>query len=232
MNDEKKVTEPNINISSSQSPVTITLTCNTPEAKIYYSLDGSDPNPDSVVTLIYKTPLIAYNNVTIKAVAVKVGLERSNIITKEINVTPIILTIGESYSFNEIQITPMNIFWRAYSDYQYIYTTYQIAIEFKIHNTGNSPIETNPIYSWGSITELPSLNQLSSVYVTNLWPSNCDVFDGYEIQSGNNITDTAIFKPISETSESFIFKCNPPYNGNYYFEIHFNLNDINKKAIN
>jgi len=49
----------------------IILTSSTEESSIYYTLDGSNPNTDS---LIYKAPIVLSKNQTIKAFAVKPGL--------------------------------------------------------------------------------------------------------------------------------------------------------------
>ena len=55
---------------------TVTINCGTADATIYYTLDGSDPTPNS---LVYSDPIEVAENTIIKAYAVKEGFNDSNI---------------------------------------------------------------------------------------------------------------------------------------------------------
>ena len=59
---------------------TVTISCGTPDATIYYTLDGSDPTINSMV---YAAPIDVAENMTIKAFAVKEGFNDSNIAEAE-----------------------------------------------------------------------------------------------------------------------------------------------------
>ncbi|MCR4847413.1 MAG: chitobiase/beta-hexosaminidase C-terminal domain-containing protein [Bacteroidales bacterium] len=59
---------------------TVTITCSTADATIYYTLDGSDPTPNSMV---YSEPIEVAENTIIKAYAVKEGFNDSNIAEAE-----------------------------------------------------------------------------------------------------------------------------------------------------
>ncbi|MGE8080449.1 endonuclease [Peribacillus loiseleuriae] len=61
----------------------ITLSTNTEEATIYYTIDGTDPTISSTK---YTTPVVIDKDVTIKAIAVANGLENSEIATFEYKV--------------------------------------------------------------------------------------------------------------------------------------------------
>lgn len=53
---------------------TITITCETEGAEIYYTLDGKDPTTDSIK---YTEPFTIDSSVTVRAIAVKEGMENS-----------------------------------------------------------------------------------------------------------------------------------------------------------
>lgn len=59
---------------------TVSIACNTADATIYYTLDGSDPDENSEV---YSEPIAVAESMTIKAIAMKEGYENSNIATAE-----------------------------------------------------------------------------------------------------------------------------------------------------
>ena len=59
---------------------TVTIECSTADATIYYTLDGSDPTPNS---LVYTEPIEVAESMTIKAYAVKDGYNDSNIVEAE-----------------------------------------------------------------------------------------------------------------------------------------------------
>lgn len=62
----------------------ITLSCKTPQAKIYYTLDGTEPDFNS---MIYKSPIIVESDFTIKAFAVRKDYIRSYIQTFDIRLS-------------------------------------------------------------------------------------------------------------------------------------------------
>lgn len=58
------------------SPQTVSISCATPGATIHYTTDGTDPHPGSAV---YQTPLQFEQDITIKAMAVRIGWKESSI---------------------------------------------------------------------------------------------------------------------------------------------------------
>lgn len=56
----------------------VTITCGTTDAKVYYTLDGSQP---SVKTILYERPIVVDTTVTIKAIAIKEGMIDSKVAT-------------------------------------------------------------------------------------------------------------------------------------------------------
>ena len=61
---------------SSNTPVT--LSCDTEEARIFYTTDGSTPDINST---LYTTPILVTGQLTIKAIAVKPGMKDSSVST-------------------------------------------------------------------------------------------------------------------------------------------------------
>lgn len=66
------------NGGSFSGSTTVTLSCTTEGADIYYTTDGSDP---SVTSTEYTTPITVTETTTIKAVAVKSGMTDSSVLT-------------------------------------------------------------------------------------------------------------------------------------------------------
>ena len=72
---------------------TVSISCSTAGATIYYTLDGSDPTPNSTV---YAEPILVAESMTIKAIAIKEGFNDSNIATANYTIT-----IGAITIFNQ-----------------------------------------------------------------------------------------------------------------------------------
>lgn len=79
---------PSFSVKAGQysEPVTVAITSATPEAQIYYTLDGSVPTADS---LLYKEPIEIKEKTTVKAIAVKEGMNNSSVVTA-------VYTIGDA----------------------------------------------------------------------------------------------------------------------------------------
>lgn len=65
-------------------PQSVTISCGTAGATIYYTLDGSNPTPNS---LVYTEPIVVIENTTVKAYAVKEGYNDSGVAEAEYFVT-------------------------------------------------------------------------------------------------------------------------------------------------
>lgn len=58
----------------------VTITCATEGADIHYTIDGTEPTADSA---LYTEPVVISENATLKAIAIKEGLEASSVVTAE-----------------------------------------------------------------------------------------------------------------------------------------------------
>lgn len=103
----------------------VAIACSTPDATIYYTLDGSDPTNESTV---YTEPISVEANVTIKAIAMKEGYENSNIATAEYTIILGAATIfnqdweGEMNGWTFVTVTGSNAWTIAsYSNNHYAY---------------------------------------------------------------------------------------------------------------
>ena len=61
----------------------ITITCATEDAEIHYTLDGSDPTATST---LYSAPIVIEETTTIKAIAVKTGMQSSPVVTAKFTI--------------------------------------------------------------------------------------------------------------------------------------------------
>lgn len=97
---EKAVTpvfDPAAGVIFAGTPVTIT--CATEGADIHYTIDGTEPTADSA---LYTEPVVISENATLKAIAIKEGLEASSVATAEYTIftyTPSEY-LGEFNTFN------------------------------------------------------------------------------------------------------------------------------------
>ena len=97
------VAKEGINVPSVHPDDKIEITCATPEATIYYTLDGSTPSASKIK---YTEPFSVNESCTIKAIAVKAGMNDSEIRTLSVeyfdNQEEEIEMIKKSYSFNYV----------------------------------------------------------------------------------------------------------------------------------
>jgi hypothetical protein len=83
----------------------VTLTSNTQEAAIHYTTDGSDPTTSSSV---YSAPISVAVNTTIKAIAVKAGLNDSPVLTAVYNIRAATPTVSPAAgTYNDTQIVSL-----------------------------------------------------------------------------------------------------------------------------
>lgn len=69
---------------------TVTLACETADAKIYYTLNGDEPTAESTA---YAEPFTIEATTTVKAIAIK-GADKSSVATKEFVATPIVANVA------------------------------------------------------------------------------------------------------------------------------------------
>lgn len=74
----------------------VSITCATEGATIYYTLDGNDPTPNSSV---YSQPITVSATTTVKAMAVKEGMNNSAIASATYTIIPMV-TIAEARALN------------------------------------------------------------------------------------------------------------------------------------
>jgi hypothetical protein len=76
--DREKVADPQI-LTNAEADPTITLTCTTGEAAIYYTLDGTYPSTLNTAATLYAAPFVISSACRIKTCAYKTGLFQSNL---------------------------------------------------------------------------------------------------------------------------------------------------------
>lgn len=74
----------------------VTLSTQTENAKIYYTLDGTAPNPKKNIGRLYVAPIAISQDLTLKAVAVFDGMYDSEVATYEYTVTNPYITVGSA----------------------------------------------------------------------------------------------------------------------------------------
>ncbi len=90
--DESKPTVPTITGETSFfGTSTVTLACETEDAAIYYTTDGTEPTAEST---LYSTPFEITETTTVKAIAIK-GEAKSDVATTEFVANPVVTTVAE-----------------------------------------------------------------------------------------------------------------------------------------
>jgi len=76
-------------------PVVLAMSCSTPGASVYYTLDGSTPSPASAASKKYDStaPPVVYGATTVKAIAAKAGLATSPVATQSYTSPPVSQTV-------------------------------------------------------------------------------------------------------------------------------------------
>lgn len=94
--------------------VEVTISCATEGAAIYYTLDGSEPNASAT---LYTTPIVLTTSTTVKAIAIKEGLDNSEIAIANYQITTGINDVESStliypnparQSMNIVATSPIN----------------------------------------------------------------------------------------------------------------------------
>lgn len=73
------VNMPAISATGAAAPATVTITCATAAAAIYYTTDGSYPSSANATATLYTAPFVQATAATIRAAAEKTGLQQSNV---------------------------------------------------------------------------------------------------------------------------------------------------------
>ena len=108
----------------------VVLSANEPDARIYYTLDGTDPTTNSS---LYVNPLKIERNQTLKAMAILDGFEDSDILTKEYQVKLDITATPNPGDIEEGQAVTLNC------------THPEATIYYTLD--GNTPTEQSNVYS-------------------------------------------------------------------------------------
>ncbi len=128
-----KITAPGFspNAGTFYTPQSVTLSCTTPDAKIYYTTNGNDPTESSY---LYSSPISLTSTTTLKARAYRTGWTTSNITTGAYNFsvsTPTLNPVSGQYSGQQMVTIEC-----ATPDAEIRYTT-----------NNSDPIPTSTLYS-------------------------------------------------------------------------------------
>ncbi|MDR1620439.1 MAG: lamin tail domain-containing protein [Clostridiales bacterium] len=101
------------------APFTLTISCNTPGARIYYTLDGTKPTGD---TALYTAPITIGANTPVRAIALRDGLLESE-------------TATQTYLFEEEHTLPVICLTGGQSDIDAVYAAQERAerVEREVH---------------------------------------------------------------------------------------------------
>jgi len=167
---QKKVENPLISPNSGTfvSTQQVSITCATSDAMIKYTMDGSTPSLSNGIT--YSSVIIISSTITIKAIAIKLNMVDSDIISakyvKEINIQPSVndilvtggtFTMGDtfiSYEKPTHQVTLSNYFIEKYevtnSEYCMFLNSYGISSDGRLNYTQLIDFEYSPQIKYNS----------------------------------------------------------------------------------
>ena len=155
----------------------VTINCGTPDATIYYTLDGSNPTVDSDV---YSEPIVISETTTVKAMAAKEGFDNSSIATATYTIqdTPTVITIAEARALavNEHAMVQGVV---TFIDGKNVYVQDETAgICLFLNSTVSTLALGDMVIAYGTRTDYKGLVELSGINPTD--PSQFDV-----ISTGN-----------------------------------------------
>lgn len=182
--------------SSVASGTNVTLSTQTENANIYYTLDGSTPDSNST---LYTVPITITENTTIKAIAIKEGLDDSDILTS-------IYTIAIPTT-KSIDVTIRNTLYnQVKSDIKYFYSI--------ADNPNQITNEIIPITPENNILHIEYSSENLGVFI--LYKYNTDDTDTNSSNSDNflrmGVSDNIkSFGVYDDNLEKFIFNKNSLY---------------------
>ena len=205
-----KVATPEISCESN----TVSISCSTRNAVIYYTTDGSDPSSSNGSS--YTEPFAISSTVYVRAIAVRSGLEDSDVaeqscfyvapvhnfavsgVALEENENTVTLTLGSSANSSEIISVTSNYAWEVTELVNYGFTITEITgksgdgtITIKANNANVSASETA---SLGSIKVYEANGTLEKTILIEQYPSSTDetaVLTYSEIQNNTNWNGTS-----------------------------------------
>lgn len=132
------------NGGSFTGPVTVTLSCDTPDATIYYTLDGTDPTQDSH---LYSTALVVDNTTMIKARAYATGrmpspVAKAKFVLPTVGTSVTVLAV-EDASASYVNLGNMGAIWMG----NYSGANVQSYLKFSIPELENPPHGRTIIHS-------------------------------------------------------------------------------------
>ena len=166
---------------------TVTITCVTADAKIYYTTDGSEPTTSS--TLLYSTPIFLTATTTIKAIAVKDGMTNSEVVaatfTKETApetvTTPVIVPNGGTFKDSQtVTITCVT------ADAKIYYTT-----------DGSIPTKSSTLYS--TPISLTATTTIKAIAVKNGMTNSAVATATFTKESASERVTTPVITPSGGT---------------------------------
>ena len=193
------------------------ITCSTPESKIYYTLDNSDPSSSS--GLLYTVPVSVTDNCTVKAVAKRADFNNSDVAIFELDVnnvkvaTPVITREGNvltvSSLTNDVQFyytldgTEPTVSSQLYD--ANIIVEHNCVVKVKGFKTGNLASETVTMNVDWFYAELPvmSINDDESVLTITCSTPGAVIY--YELGGAEPTTESTMYTgPITLTDNRVV----------------------------
>lgn len=188
---------PSTEDSAIEKNTSVTLSCATPNATIYYTVNGSDPTTSSS---IYKTPIVLTKDTTIKTKAVKSGYISSDIITYEYQIKTYTITFDSNGGTpqNENQVLRKGEYLDASMIDRPVMYGYRFVGWYADDEELDllKPIDSNKVYEarWEEAETL-------TIPIAN-YPSNKELLDGAVIKLFTQEPDTTIYYTLDGTTPS------------------------------
>ncbi len=184
---------------------TVTITCETQDAQIRYTIDGSEPSP--AVGLAYSSPVKVSKSMTIKAIAFKSINRYSQVAMADFAIRDILIPSGTPdtvFSFSEIRLCPQH--YLEYDDC----TEKESFASVIVMDYDRATMKPAP-----SGVSVPSICKINDKTLTVVWVQmhNNAVVEAIRIPSGvkyANLSDNPVLKKVILPSsiDNFSF-CSP-----------------------
>ncbi len=155
-------------------PITVTLSCATEGASVYYTTDGTEPTKSSS---LYKDPISVSATTTIKAIAFKDGLDDSEIATKTFNFGPIFNSLSDLAAATLtkgtiVKVTLTNEVIKSISGKSVYFDIQKGGSDIQIYGKSNAPA------NWKANGTLCGTLKCAWTQYNNSWELTPDTWDG------------------------------------------------------
>jgi hypothetical protein len=167
--------------------INVSLSCATPGADIYYTLNGINPTPGNAITKLYTGPIFVGSGLTIKAIGFRNGWTQSAMATE-------VYTITSPTVVAQPTISPATGSYSGGQEVSITCPTPQSVIYFTVNGQTPRPGENQPIKYLGPITLIDPFVTVRAIGTRDGWANSPEDVAFLTISGGSQLSSPS-FNP-------------------------------------